>query len=194
MGSCHFLSGWHCSPSSTACARATGSPEPASLGSFPLFFGQHEGPLLCSVSGGRAWQPHRSPARLVTAAAWQLRQGLGGSEPNRTELNRTGLGRAGAGAPGRHGMSLPLAWAWRRRPCDPPPACLPLRRGWEWGHETCLCSFKEPSRIPHCHHPPPLPPCRLPEGRADYSSAIVQVTYKWICMEAGWEGQRGGIY
>lgn len=74
-----------------------------------------------------------------------------------------------------------------------PPACPPLRRGWEWGHETCLCSFKEPSRIPHCHHPPPLPPCRLPEGRADYSSAIVQVTYKWICMEAGWEGQRVGF-
>lgn len=40
---------------------------------------------------------------------------------------------------------------------------------------------------------PSLPPCRLPEGRADYSSAIVQVTYKWICMEAGWEGQRVGF-
>lgn len=89
MESCAFLSGWHCSPGSTGCARLLVPSSLLHWGIFLFFFfGQRKGPLFCLVSGIWAWQLQRSAERLGTAAARQLWQGL-----NRTEPNRAGLGK-----------------------------------------------------------------------------------------------------
>lgn len=102
------------------------------------------------------------------AVAWQLRQGPGGDEPNRTEPNQAGPGRAGLGS--RHQAAAACNCRWPGPGLDGHVIpCLP----------ACLCAGDGNGDMKHV--------CAASRSRAEFPTVIILLP----SLPAGC--QRGGL-